>query len=324
MARAQIKFETGQLCDETLLDVTPTAKLQANKLRDIARVTVPDVRKTVDRLRGAMKNYANCRNCDVTMLVAAQDKCETALKWINQVEKRLQTEQIYLDQKQPERKVDFVAFASGTAVSIYEFFMKFEAWARGRLSKDTMANVLYSEYLDKTITHGNKELEEIKLSYHSMKAWLLRMYGRPDTVADLYLKNIRKVKPLAGKSDVAGSCRLVKEVYGHVITLTTLEESEGLPVIAVSEHIYRNQFLKALVAVLPKTTHAQFMQKLEDEDLHVIAGKPYIRDIIALLKNEYRRLEIEAEIDATERGQKAVKAASAHQVSVNPQPSSES
>jgi hypothetical protein len=122
IARAQIKFETGQLCDETLCDVSPTAKLQADKLRDIARVTVPDVRKTVDRLREAMKNYANCRNCDVTVLVAAQDKCETALKWINQVEKRLQTEQIYLDQKQPERKVDFVAFASGTAVSIYEFF----------------------------------------------------------------------------------------------------------------------------------------------------------------------------------------------------------
>jgi hypothetical protein len=46
-------------------------------------------------------------------------------------------------------------------------------------------------------------------------------------VADLYLNNIRKVKPPAGKSDVAGSCRQVKEVYRHVITLTTLEESEG-------------------------------------------------------------------------------------------------
>ncbi len=125
IARAQIKFETGQLSDETLCDLSPTAKLQADKLRDIARVTVPDVRKTVDRLREAMKNYANCRNCDVTVLVAAQERCETALKWINQVEKRLQTEQIYLDQKQPEQKVDFVPFASGTAVSIYEFFMKF-------------------------------------------------------------------------------------------------------------------------------------------------------------------------------------------------------
>jgi hypothetical protein len=44
----------------------------------------------------------------------------------------------------------------------------FEAWARGRLSKDTMANVLYTEYLDKTITHWNKELEEIRFSYSTV------------------------------------------------------------------------------------------------------------------------------------------------------------
>jgi hypothetical protein len=30
IARAQIKFEMGQLCDETLCDVSPTAKLQAD------------------------------------------------------------------------------------------------------------------------------------------------------------------------------------------------------------------------------------------------------------------------------------------------------
>jgi hypothetical protein len=247
-----------------------------------------------------MKNYANCRNCDVTVLVAAQDKCEATLKWINQVEKRLQTEQIYLDQKQLDRKVDFVPFASGTAVSIYEFFMKFEAWARGRLSKDTMANVLYTEYLVKTITHWNKELEEIRFSYSSRKAWLFRMYGQPDTVADLYLNNIRKVERPTSKGAVAGACRQAKEVYGHIITLTTLEESEGQPITALQEHIYRNQFLKSLVSVLPKSTRQQFMQKLGDEDIYNVAGKPYIKDIIGILKNEYRRLEMEAEIEMTE------------------------
>ena len=187
-----------------------------------------------------------------------------------------------------------------------------------------MANMLYTEYLDKSITCGNKELEEIKLSYSAMKALLFRTYGRPDTVAELYLNNIRRVKPPASKTDVAGECRQAKEVYGHVVTLTTLEESEGVPVTTVMEHIYRNQFIKSLVAVLPKITRSKFMEKLEDEDLHVIAGKPYIRDIIALLKNEYRRLEVETEIDAAERVVKSVKAASAHQMTVDVPSSSES
>ena len=322
---AQIKFEMDRLTEDTLCDVSTGANVQADKLRDIARTTVPDVRKTVDRLRDGIKNHANCDEPEVATLVRAQQRCEAALQWITQVEKRMQVEQIYLDQKQPDRKVDFEPFASGQAVSIYEFFQKFEAWARGRLSMDTMANVLYTKHLDKTITHGNKELEEIKLSYSSMKAWLFRMYGRPDTVADLYLNNIRKVKPPTSKSDVAGECRQVKEVYGHIITLTTLEESEGKPVESLVEHIYRNQFLKALVAVLPKTTRSQFMLKLEDEDLHVISGRRYVRDIIALLKNEYRRLEMETEIDATERGNKpSSKSVSVHQVVVGVSSSSNS
>ncbi|RPH78780.1 MAG: hypothetical protein EHM77_06585, partial [Planctomycetaceae bacterium] len=324
IALAQIKFETGRLKEDTLCSMSAAVPIQADRLRDIAKVTVPDVRKTVDRLREAMKSYAGCRSCDVVVLRAAQEKCEMALQWITQVEKRMQSEQIYLDQKQPARKVDFLVFSPGTAVSIYEFFQKFEAWARGRLSKDTMANMLYTEYLDKSITCRNKELEEIKLSYSAMKALLFRTYGRPDTVAELYLNNIRQVKPPTSKTDVAGECRQAKEVYGHVVTLTTLEESEGVPVTTVMEHIYRNQFIKSLVAVLPKITRSKFMNKLEDEDLHVIAGKPYIKDIIALLRNEYRRLEVETEIDAAERVEKSVKATSAHQISVAAQSSSKS
>ena len=132
------------------------------------------------------------------------------------------------------------------------------------------------------------------------------------------------MKPPTSKTDVAGECRQAKEVYGHVVTLTTLEESEGVPVTTVMEHIYRNQFIKSLVAVLPKITRSKFMEKLEDEDLHVNAGKPYIKDIIALLKNEYRRLEVETEIDAAERVVKSVKATSAHQVTVDVPSSSES
>jgi UDP-glucose 4-epimerase len=46
-----------------------------------------------------MKNYATCRNCDVAILVAAQQKCEMALQWTTQVE--MQSNLNYLDQKQP-------------------------------------------------------------------------------------------------------------------------------------------------------------------------------------------------------------------------------
>jgi hypothetical protein len=41
-----------------------------------------------------------------------------------------------------------------------------------------------------------------------------------------------------------------------VVTRTTLEVSEGKPTTAVFDHIYKNQFIKSLVAVLPKITRS--------------------------------------------------------------------
>ncbi len=315
IARAQLDYESARLSDDVLCDVSPDVKIKADKLRNLVKVSVPDVRKTVDRMREAMKAYAQSRDCEIPVLKAAQAKCERALDWITQVERRCEAEQIYLDQKQPAREVDFAPFASGTAVSIYEFFQRFEAWSRGILSLDTMAHVLYTKHLDKSITQGAKELEELKHSYKGMKAWLFRMYGRPDTIADLYLSNIRSVVPPANINDTVGHCRQVKEVYGHVVTLTTLEESEGKPASAVLDYVYRNQFLKALVGALPKSSRRLFMRKLEDEDLHVIEGRPYIRDILAILKAEYRRLEEEVKVDAQEKPfRKAVKTSTSHAV----------
>jgi hypothetical protein len=127
------------------------------------------------------------------------------------------------------------------------------------------------------------------------------MYGRPDTIADLYLSNIRAVVPPANINDTVGHCKQVKEVYGHVVTLTTLEEAEGKPAKAVLDYVYKNQFLKSLVGALPKSSRCLFMRKLDDEDFHVIEGRSYIRDILAILKAEYRRLEEEVKVDAQEK-----------------------
>jgi hypothetical protein len=310
-----LDYEIARLNNDVLCDVSPDVKVKGDKLRNLAKVTVPDVRKTVDRMREAMKAYAQVRDCEIPVLTTAQAKCEQALNWITQVERRCEVEQIYLDQKQPAREVDFTPFASGTSVSIYEFFQRFEAWSRGILSLDTMAHMLYNKHLDKTVTQGAKELEELKLSYQGMKAWLFRMYGRPDTIADLYLSNIRVVVLPANINDTVGHCKQVKEVYGHVVTLTTLEEAEGKPAKAVLDYVYKNQFLKSLVGALPKSSRRLFMRKLDDEDLHVIEGRSYIRDILAILKAEYRRLEEEVKVDAQEKPfRKATKAATSHTV----------
>jgi hypothetical protein len=109
-------------CLTTCCAISLEAKIKADKLRNLAKIMVPDERKTVDRMREAIKAYAQARDCEVPVLATAQAKCEQTLDWITQVERRCELEQIYLDQKQPAREVNFVPFASGTLVSIFEFF----------------------------------------------------------------------------------------------------------------------------------------------------------------------------------------------------------
>jgi hypothetical protein len=64
IARAQLDYEIARLSDDVLCDVSPEVKVKADKLRNLAKVTVPDVRKTVDRMREAMKAYSQVRDCE--------------------------------------------------------------------------------------------------------------------------------------------------------------------------------------------------------------------------------------------------------------------
>ncbi len=73
--------------------------------------------------------------------------------------------QLHLDAKQPAKEADFQPFCGRSSVSIYEFFGKFEAWARGTLTSGSMAYVLYTQYLDASEVNENKELEVSKESY---------------------------------------------------------------------------------------------------------------------------------------------------------------
>ncbi len=73
---------------------------------------------------------------DEEKILKAQDVCEKAIDWIALVEGSCKAEQLHLDVKQQPREVDFVPFKPGTGVSIYEFFHRFEAWARGRMPLD--------------------------------------------------------------------------------------------------------------------------------------------------------------------------------------------
>jgi hypothetical protein len=80
-------------------------------MSSLLKVDVPDVRKSVDRARDALKTLtAVATIADAEKLLDAQDACKHAIGWIAMVEERCKGEQLHLNVKQEPREVDFVPF----------------------------------------------------------------------------------------------------------------------------------------------------------------------------------------------------------------------
>jgi hypothetical protein len=174
LAMRQMDCEIGRQGSPRLIDVAPGADVKPDILKDLLKVDAPDVRKSVDRARDALKTLtAVATIADAEKLLDAQDACEQAISWIAMVEERCKGEQLHLDVKQEPREVDFIPFRPGNGGSIYEFFHKFENWVRGQMSQDHKANVLYNHHLYFSVTDGNKELEDAKGNYPAMKSLLM-------------------------------------------------------------------------------------------------------------------------------------------------------
>jgi hypothetical protein len=295
LAMRQLDCEIGRLRSPRLIDIAPGADVKPDILKDLLKVDVPDVRKSVDRARDALKTLtAVATIADAAKLLDAQDACEHAIGWIAMVEERCKGEQLHLDVKHEPREVDFVPFRPGNGISIYEFFQRFEDWARGQMSQDYKANVLYNRHLDFSVTDGNKELEDAKGNYPAMKSLLVEKWGNVDTVCDQYLDGIKKVALPSDPKDKAGLLTYVKNAYSKLVTLTKLEIERGQPVPGLADYYLSNHFLKKVHRVLPEEMGSEFLMKLQEngENYHLMKGRVYMDRIISMLRCYYKSLEI--------------------------------
>jgi hypothetical protein len=256
---------------------------------------VPDIRRSADKLLEDFKVYVCLKGASSELARAAHDRFKEAVVWTSQVENRIVKEQLHLDTEQPAKKVDFQPFCDRSSVSIYEFFGKFEAWARGRLTLDSMAYVLYTQHLDASVVSNNKELEVCKESYTQMKNWLCNKYGRPAHVANLYLENIQRLTKPADGADSNAEADYLKTIYGVLVTLTRLEAERGTKIQKLEDYIFANDFLLRLGAALPAAIRNQVIDSMPgDKDYLLIEGEEYMHEFIRLVKREYTKAEVTA------------------------------
>ena len=292
LATKQLDFEILRLTSPKLVDVS---NVQPDILKDLMKVDVPDVRNSVDRARDAMKTLSLVADVsDGTKILEAQEACEKALNWITAVETRCKSEQLHLDVKMHAKKVDFAPFRPGSGVSIYEFFGKFEAWSRGRMSKDQRANILYSRHLDASVVDRNTELEAMKEDYEAMKRALIEKWGAPDLVCEQYLENITKLDIPSDPKDDADLLAYTKNAYSNLMILTKLESERGQKVPGLENCYVSNSFLRKLNQALPKDLASKFLFQIQEngESYFQMKGRVYFDRILALLRCSYKSLEI--------------------------------
>ena len=294
LALKQLDCEITRLNSPRLIDVGPGADVKPDVLRDLLQIDVPEVRKSIDRARDALKTLTLTDGADEAKILGAQDICERAINWISEVEARCKQEQLHLTLKTQTRKVDFLPFCPGNGVSIFEFFQKFESWSRGTMSMDQKANILYFKFLDWSVVDGNKDLEDRKENYHAMKAYLQEKWGIPDLVCEMHLENIKKVALPTDPEDKPGMLLYTKNAYSNLDTLTKLESERGQKVPNLETYYYSNTFLKKLHKVLPEKLGSKFLKTLEKngESYYLMTGHVFLERMMAALRCEYRSLEI--------------------------------
>jgi hypothetical protein len=102
LAMKQLDCEIARLRSPRLIDVEQGTVVQPDTLKDLLKVDVPDIRKSVDRARDVLKTLTLVAEAtDEQKILEAQDVCERAINWIVLVEGRCKAAQLHLDVEQP-------------------------------------------------------------------------------------------------------------------------------------------------------------------------------------------------------------------------------
>ena len=295
-------FLLGLIREESLEDVRPAVQLDPDVLKELHDVRIPEVKSAIRDCRDAAGKYAARRGCDARLLRQAQAACENAYEWTRRVLARYRGDQYHLGGNTPSRKVTFTMFDPHGDVSVYEFFMQFEEWSKGYLSAEAKADLLFSEYLPKSLTDSYEELKVRRRDYHAMRAWLIDQYGMIKRVCDAKIKLIKSLKPPKSDDDLVGQALYYRKIHQAIASLRELEIRKGVRVPRLQEHMESNTFLMQVAEVLPKPIQLKWSKILVKEGVTTwkVEGSEYLDKLLNVIQKAYFIAEVEARIPGNE------------------------
>ena len=302
LERENVLFLLGLVREDTLEDVGPKAQLTSEVLKELHDVRIPEVKSAIRDCRDATSKYAARRGCDARLVRQARAAWENAHEWTRRVIARYRGDQYHLGGNTPSRKVTFTVFDPHGDVSVYEFFMRFEEWSQGYLSAEAKADLLYTEYLPKSLTDSYEELKVRRRDYHAMRAWLIDQYGMIKRVCDAKIKLIKSLKPPKSDDDLMGQTLYYRKIHQAVASLRELEIRKGVRVPGLQQHMESNTFLMQVAEVLPKPIQHEWSKMLVSERVTTwkVEGSEYLEKLLNVIQTAYFTAEVEARIPGNE------------------------
>lgn len=300
--RRTVSFSLELISNDALPDVDYGVDLDSDTIKELHDVRVPEILRAVKECRDAAGKYAAREGCDLSLVKRAQDQCERAFEWTRQVVARYRTGQHHLGGNLPAREANFLPFDPTGDTSIYDFLSRFEEWARGYISQDAKAHLLFTKYLPKSLTENYAELKSKKLNYEAMKSWLIDQYGMVKGVCDNQLKTIRAQKPPKSEDDLLAHAQHLRKIHCTITALHGLEIQKGVRVPGLHEHVESNTFLMQLAEVLPRPVQQEWSKFLAHSGVTTmkVEGKVYLDKILDILREMYLAKEIQARFPGNE------------------------
>ena len=180
--------------------------------------------------------------------------------------------------------------------------MRFEEWAKGYLSSEAKANLLFTKYLPKSLTESYEELRSRKRDYNAMRAWLTDQFGMIKRVCDAKIKLIRSLKPPKSDDDLVGQTLYYRKIHQAIASLCELEIQKGVRVPRLQEHMESNTFLMQVAEVLPKPIQLKWSKMLVKEGVTTwkVEGSEYLEKLLNVIQKAYFITEVQARIPGNE------------------------
>ena len=181
--------------------------------------------------------------------------------------------------------------------------MRFEEWAKGYLSSEAKASLLFTKYLPKALTESYEELKVRQRDYHAMRSWLIDQYGMIKRVCDAKIKLIKSLKPPKSDDDLAGQTLYYRKIHQAVASLRDLEVRKGVRVPGLQNHMESNTFLMQVAEVLPKPIQLEWSKMLVKEGVTTwkVEGPEYLEKLLNVIQKAYFTAEVQARIPGNEQ-----------------------